>query len=535
MANIIDYVKWKGDASFADRPFNIVDNLVFSELSYLELPDTLFSEEPLTIRKVWEKLGENAKFRLVTSSNDEIELLKACALSERFSCVSISDYEDSCSDLQETQFAAMTFHLSLEEAFIAFRGTDDTILGWKEDFMLCYCKVPAQERALQYIEKMIAGGKRYYVGGHSKGANLALFGAAYLRNNKDSLIKVYLNDGPGFCNDVLDSNRISLIDDKSVRITPEYCVVGAIFQPEITEEYIVKSSAPQILQHDLLSWKTTPEGLDLAEGHDTVSVEVNSLFDTFIGKMDDLENRQAFVDSIFDTMTQNGAKTITDFLNEGPDAFENLIITVAGDNMGGRHPLKSVKENIASEVNNSFRGRFIPKNEKTKTILKIVAMILGAIMCFLVPNSLIQTVYALGIFIIVAYQVSRTVYYLYKAKWDIGKEKLRVNISIVLMVSYVVLILKDKALLLVSSIMFGIFFFICSFQCLAKYKACEEKSKKARYLFEMIMTALNGGYLLFAPSVELGWYMISLGMFMLIDAVFEIIGLIVDKTASYTS
>ena len=215
MANIIDYVKWKGDASFADRPFNIVDNLVFSELSYLELPDTLFSEEPLTIRKVWEKLGENAKFRLVTSSNDEIELLKACALSERFSCVSISDYEDSCSDLQETQFAAMTFHLSSEEAFIAFRGTDDTILGWKEDFMLCYCKVPAQERALQYIEKMIAGGKRYYVGGHSKGANLALFGAAYLRNNKDSLIKVYLNDGPGFCNDVLDSNRISLIDDKS--------------------------------------------------------------------------------------------------------------------------------------------------------------------------------------------------------------------------------------------------------------------------------------------------------------------------------
>ncbi|WP_029319075.1 Mbeg1-like protein [Butyrivibrio sp. AE3004] len=529
MANIIDYVQWKGDISFEERPFNIVDNLVFSELGYLEIPKWLMSEGQITIREIWEKLGKSAQFRALSFSDGDILLLEACALSNRFADVVISDYEDSSYDSDNTQFAAMTFSTSFGEKYISFRGTDDTILGWKEDFMISYCKVPAQERALEYLEKIAATGQKFYVGGHSKGANLALYGAAHLIDTKDCIKKVYLNDGPGFCEDVLNADLIRQIDDICVRITPEYCIVGGIFQPEITVDYIVKSSAPQILQHALLSWQIKPEGLDLADGHDAVSDKINSLFGAFIEKMDALEDRQAFVNSIFDTMSQNGAITISDFVKKGPNAFEDLIMKIATDDESGHHPLKKVKESLVQDFSKTFLWKVITEEGETKSIIRICVSLLIAGMCYIIPNSLIQTAFAIAIFAIVAYQVSRSLYYLYKVKWDFNKERVRVNLSIVLIVSYVILIMKDAALLLFSSILFGIFFFISSYQCLARLKNSTNKWQKSRYCFEMVMTFLYGGYLLFSPSVVLGWYMISFGTFMLIDAIFEIIELYIRQ------
>ncbi|AOZ97158.1 Mbeg1-like protein [Butyrivibrio hungatei] len=531
MANIIDYVNWRGDISFDERPLNEIDVMVLCHLGYADMTPAftgIGSKRERTIKEVWDELGENVKFRLITSGRNDRKLLEQCAKSKRFGSVVISNYVDETSVIANMQFAALTYHVSDKEVVVVFRGTDDTIVGWKEDFMISYTKVPAQEKAYSYLKRTLARNEKCHVAGHSKGANLALFAVAHLEKEElDKVAKVYLNDGPGFCNEVLDTELVSKIDHKCVRITPEFCIVGGIFEPKITENYIVKSSGTQMMQHSLLTWQVSGDGLVTTTEHDSASEQINTLFDKFIEKMDDLKDRQAFVNSIFDTMGENGAVTVEEFTKEGPKAFENLIFTVLGDNAEGLNPLKSVKDNVVSDIKNSSIGKAMEEKKDKKKIFRIAFCVAFAILCFLIPDAFIKTAFAVTIFAIVAYQVYLTIHHLRKSNWDISKERIRVNVSIVLIVAYVVLIVKDDALFLFASILFGVIFLVSAYQCFINIKASwDDKLRVVRYSFQGILLTLYGGYLMVGPEVGLEWYTISCGIFVLLDAVFELIHLL---------
>ena len=119
------------------------------------------------------------------------------------------DFQDIY-DSQDKQFAAVTYVIPNGPTVVAFRGTDSTIIGWKEDFMISYTSVPSQDLALSYAIKHVgeADGDVIILG-HSKGAHLALFAAAHLEEKyQDKLLHVYLNDGPGFNPDILDKSLI---------------------------------------------------------------------------------------------------------------------------------------------------------------------------------------------------------------------------------------------------------------------------------------------------------------------------------------
>ncbi len=524
MSNIADYVKWRGDISFKERPLNIIDNLVFCHVGYLNMTDAFADRDTCTVQEVWQKTGDDAKFKLITQTRGDKKFFEACAESLRFGNVIISDHIDDTNIERDRQFAAMTFHVSDEEVFVVFRGTDDTIVGWKEDFMISYCKVSAQELALQYVQKIVKQYKKVYIAGHSKGANMALYAAAHLSDTElESVEKIYLNDGPGFCSDVLDTDLIERIDSKCVRITPEYCIVGAIFEPKITESYIVKSSGAQLMQHALLTWQINGNELDTTKEHDSTSEQINMLFDKFIEKMDDLKDRQAFVNSIFDTMGTNGAVTIEDFMKEGPSALENLLITVIGENEEGLNPLKSVKDNVVNDIKNSKVAKALEEQDDKKSAIRIIFGLVVAGLCFLIRESFIETAFALVILFAVVYQVSLTIHYLRKSKWDFGKEKIRVNISITLIVAYTILIVKDDALFLFSSVLFGVIFWITSYQNIIKIKGTTDQYCLIRYSTEAFLTFVYGGYLMVGPEVGLKWYTLSCGVFFLLDALFEII------------
>lgn len=527
MANIIDYVLWRGDFTFEDEKCNLIDNFIFCQLSYIDLTDVFETGESLTIGQVWEKIGNTAKFRLLTDSTENSRLLQVCALSKRFQNVLISDYTDNTEVRENKQFAAMTFHLNDEDAFVAFRGTDETIVGWKEDFMLSYCRVPAQQQALEYTKNILAKNKNCFLGGHSKGANLALYATAYLDNDAYQKVeKVFLNDGPGFCSDVLDTGLIEKIDEKCIRVTPEYCIVGAIFEPDISESYIVKSDEKQMLQHSLMSWQVLGKDIEMASNHDIYSEAINRVFDKFIEKMDDLEDRQAFVNSIFDTMAQNGAYTIADFMKEGPNALENLMVTVLGENEEGLNPLNSVLQNVKLDIKNTRGWKLWKEATERKTIVRIVlSLVLGAL-CYVIPKNLIETVFAILIATGLLYQLSQTFYHLWKSKWDFEKERLRIAISFVLVIAYTILMIKDNALFLVSSIILGFFFIYSAYRCVLKLRAYkDDKWKKVRYGYEMVLSALCGGYLILSSSVSIQWYTLSMGFLIITDAIFEIIAL----------
>ncbi len=525
MANIVDYVRWRGDISLEERKFNLVDNLVFCHLGYLDMTEIFTDRKSATIAQIWDKLDGKAKFRLFVTARKDRDLLEESAHSERFGDIVVTDYVDNTDVKENKQFAAVTFELDKDNAIVVFRGTDDTIVGWKEDFMISYTRVPAQKQALEYAKRAVSKYENIYIAGHSKGANLALYASSHLPASELKKVKkIFLNDGPGFCKDVLDTDLIKKVDGKCVRITPEYCIVGAIFEPDITESYIVKSEEIQMLQHNLTSWMIEGDRLVLAREHDPSSVQINSLFDKFIEKMDDLGDRQAFVNSIFDTMGQNGAITIEEFMKGGPKAFENLIITVVGDDENGLNPLKSVKDNVVSDIKNSPIGKAVEDKKDKKTLIRIVSSFIFAFFCYIIPESFIKTVFAVAIFLVVFYQLYLTVYHLKKSKWDITKEKIRINVSIVLIVAYAVLIVKDDALFLFASILFGVIFLASSYQCFVKRKnARDDKLRKNRYLFEGIMLFIFGGYLMVGPDVGLNWYTISCGSFVLMDAIFEII------------
>ncbi len=525
MANITDYVKWRGDITFNEREFNLVDNLVFCHLGYLDMTEIFKFHQQVTLREVWSMLGNEARFRLFTTGKIDRLLLEECGNSKRFGDIIISDYVDNTDIKANKQFAAMTFHLDEDNAIVVFRGTDDTIVGWKEDFMISYTRVPAQELALSYAREAVSKYKNVYIAGHSKGANLALYAGAHLTDQELAKVsKILLNDGPGFCKDVLDTNLIQKVDSKSVRITPEYCIVGAIFEPQITESYIVKSEEVQMLQHNLTSWKIKGDSFEFADEHDPSSMQINSLFDKFIEKMDDLQDRQVFVNSIFDTMGQNGAETIDEFMKEGPKAFENLLITVVGDDENGFNPLKSVKDNVVTDIKNSPIGQAIEDKRDKREIIRIAASLLGAFLCFVIPENFIKTCFALAVLLVVAYEVYLTVRHLRKSKWDLNKERIRVNVCIILVVAYAVLIVKDDAMFLFASILFGVLFLVASYQSVIRYRNSKgDKLQRLRYGFEAFLTFLLGGYLMVGPEVGVGWYTVSCGSFFLIDAIFEII------------
>ena len=182
MTNMFDYLTWRGDLTFTQDPVNSVDALVFSTLSYIRYAGVLETDPNgvMTLKDAAEELlaldVPESRYR----SKTDLELLRAAADTLRFGSTRLCMYRDRLIPEQETQFAAMTFLLDDGTMFLAFRGTDYSLVGWKEDFNMSFQQVvPAQLLAEAYVREV---GAEYFLpmrlGGHCKGGNLAVFAAA---------------------------------------------------------------------------------------------------------------------------------------------------------------------------------------------------------------------------------------------------------------------------------------------------------------------------------------------------------------------
>ena len=264
--NIMDYLLWRGDVSFAYSRFNAVDALILSTFTYVNFPKA--AKNAVTFREGfadWEKLPEDRKFRgLGIMKNKNIELVTALADNKRFSEVRIGCYVESSSEKTEQQFSAMTFFLPDGNIFIGFRGTDNSLVGWKEDFnMAVRDGIPSQLEATRYVER-IAGeypDARISLGGHSKGGNLAVWAAANVAPDiRKSLKRVYVFDSPGLSKRMFESKEYLQVKDRIISFVPEGSIVGIImYNPP---QLIVKSNAELLMQHDLFSWQVSRNGFE---------------------------------------------------------------------------------------------------------------------------------------------------------------------------------------------------------------------------------------------------------------------------------
>ena len=259
MGNIFDYLTWRGDLTFTQDPPNAVDALIFSTLTYVGYGETAERppESAASLRRCAEEFFalENPESRV--RSKKDMELLRCAAATARFGQCGLCLYRSVLLPEQETQFAAMTFLLDDGSMFLAYRGTDNSLVGWKEDFNMTFQQtIPAQRLAQEYIrEAALAHTAPMRVAGHSKGGNLAVFAAARCSPTvRKRILTVYNNDGPGFTKYMIGDPGYNAIVPRIQTYIPQSSVIGMLLEHE--EPFIViRSKSVGIMQHDPYSWE----------------------------------------------------------------------------------------------------------------------------------------------------------------------------------------------------------------------------------------------------------------------------------------
>ena len=339
MDTMFDYIKWRGDERFSMRPFNDVDAMILTYVSYLDIKSVMKDGSRRMLKDICGELKlKDGGYNIltVTGTTGESPLMDELAGSKRFGDIYVRDFIDVFKPSESLQFAALTFDLDDDVSMMTFRGTDDSLAGWKEDFMLSYRMMPGQRMSAEYVTSVISSDakkgseKGYYISGHSKGANLALYSAVSIDDSMwDKILHVYMFDGPGLCPDVMPDKDITRIRDRSTHIRPSYSVMGGLFDAELPDTRIVKSTSYDILQHDMISW-----GIEYGDFLYTDEAEARSNWiceglKRWIESAD-LSQREKLVNEMFDAFADNGYSRLKDLSDKGPKSLEQLLITMSG-------------------------------------------------------------------------------------------------------------------------------------------------------------------------------------------------------------
>jgi len=320
MANMLDYLDWRGDITLQQAAFNEVDNAILSQLVYINfeyIVPAKWNKESITVHEAAERYfalySEEQITQLSYLIRSTLPLLRKLAYCSRFANAKLSKFENVI-DLDRTkQFAAMHVELDDGSTYIAYRGTDNTIVGWKENFnMTITTPVAAQYEALRYLEDTVAEVEgQLRMGGHSKGGNLAVYSAVKCSHAvKMKIVEVYNNDGPGFDSKMLNSEDYRQMLGRIHTIVPQSSIVGMLLEHE--EEYIVVQSYMSILmQHELYSWEVLGSSFVRGEQLEKKSELLDITLKSWLGQLNKTE-RQQFVSALFHVFEVGDIRTFED-------------------------------------------------------------------------------------------------------------------------------------------------------------------------------------------------------------------------------
>ena len=330
MGNIMDYISWRGDLSFAQSPFNEVDNLILACFSYVNLDGipAVSGKKGIELKKLVKEFKKLHTIKELEADKSFIRLapfmMFEMAESVRFGNCVIRNYVNEIVTEAEQQFSAVEIVLEDGTSYVSFRGTDDTIIGWKEDFNLSTGVVPAQERAVEYMERIsdkASGMLR--VGGHSKGGNLAIYGSVMCKSAHDKILEIYSNDGPGFSKEFQESPETAEMMPKIIRIIPEYSIIGTLLEHE-KQPIIVASTSRGLLQHDGFSWEVQGPGLVRRDSLNKTALRFIEILHKWIDGMD-TEQKRLLIEDLFATLQASGYENLSEVQSGGIKSLAAMV------------------------------------------------------------------------------------------------------------------------------------------------------------------------------------------------------------------
>ena len=323
MGTLLDYLDWRGDLRFSEVELCEVDSLILSNISYLDFDGIIPTPEEggsityLEAMRAYLKKTQGRPSLGKFFPPETVAIAVKAAKVRRYAGIRLSHFVNKTDDALPTQFAALTFRITKNDYFISFRGTDDTLAGWKENFNMSFMlPVPAQLSAIEYFDRVAKDIKgSFYLGGHSKGGNLAVYAAVKSDEAlKARIFTVFNNDGPGFDKNFIEGEDYKAIKSKIRTIVPQSSVVGMLLEHE--EDYeVVKSNATGLLQHQGHTWEVMGGSFLHLDTVTEDSQLIDEKLKAWLYGMTP-EEREAFADTVFDTLSATNAKTLTELTSE---------------------------------------------------------------------------------------------------------------------------------------------------------------------------------------------------------------------------
>ena len=330
MGTVLDYIREYGESSFREMPMTEVDSLALCQLSYLKfdgmVPGIQENRPSVTLAGLkehpdYEKLFADVRYEEVNRA-----LIEGMLAGERFRDLRLNFYVNVIEKEWETQFSAVTYTLNDGTVYVAYRGTDETIVGWKEDFNMAFLTpVPGQESALEYLRSVaerIRGS--FFMGGHSKGGNLAVYSAMECEPEiQERILKIFSLDGPGFRPEVLEACHYDRIEDKVIKILPHSSLVGMLFESDMHFQ-VVESKTFGLMQHDPYTWLVEGDHLKAVDDIYPGRKRKDNTLNKWILSLSE-EQLRTFVDTLYRVISASRADNLIDMTADWKRSMNGII------------------------------------------------------------------------------------------------------------------------------------------------------------------------------------------------------------------
>lgn len=380
MSTLMDYLYWRGDLSFAKDPFNEIDGLILALLSYLsfrEIVPGVSSSEEISLDKAAEKFlvktqkaeakAENLSSTASASFDHSLAVLLASAAeSPRFSSVRMSKYEENLDFVIGRQFGAITFGLKSpgHEKVIAFRGTDNSVMGWKEDFQLAYMEeIPAQEAACKYLERAISlFTGQFTICGHSKGGNLAVYAGSHVNPLLQSRIARIINfDGPGFNFSITKRQSFANNEKKVANFIPAESMVGMLLDP-VGKRTVIASQGRLMMQHNAFLWEVA-QAKFVPGKLATVAKMTEQTLKTWLTDIP-VSQREIFLEAFFEILGASEGTSIRFDPQENVKEIKNILIKYSKLDLKTKALLTKVSLSLTDQTRKTLEKKIKEKFPK---------------------------------------------------------------------------------------------------------------------------------------------------------------------------